>query len=397
MLDTRPNGEIYIGLEHIEPWTGRLLLENQPDTVDSIVSVFGAGDVLFGKLRPYLAKVARPNFHGVCTSEILALRPVTDYAQSYAMYSLLNEEYVRWLDSLTYGAKMPRVSPDQVANTYMPMPPTVEQVAIAAFLDRETAKIDALIEKNEQLIQFLQEKRATLITRAVTKGLDPNVRMKDSGVEWLGEIPEHWEVKRIKHVAPLQGGYAFSSDSFQSDGVAVVRMNNLKRGILDLSEAAHISSSDCIDAFSLKEGDLLLGMSGSIGETGSLGNYAIVRLSDMPCQLNQRVGRFMLSEGLQRDFLLFFMAATPFTEPLLADSIGTAQFNISPQGIGQVEIGLPQLAEQLAIASFLDKETAKLDSLIAKVREAIERLKELRIALISAAVTGKIDVRKEVP
>ena len=200
-LDTKPDNAVYVGLEHIESWTGRLLLETQPESVDSVVSSFVRGDVLFGKLRPYLAKAARPDFDGVCTSEILPLRPTPGCFQSYMMYCLLNALYIRWLDSMTYGTKMPRVSPDQVGSSHAPLPPEFEQRTIATFLDRETAKIDGLVARKERLIQLLQEKRAALITRAVTRGLDPNAPMKDSGVEWLGEIPAHWEVKRLHHRA----------------------------------------------------------------------------------------------------------------------------------------------------------------------------------------------------
>jgi type I restriction enzyme S subunit len=116
-LETKPDDAVYVGLEHIESWTGRLLLENQPESVDSVVAAFKAGDVLFGKLRPYLAKVARPHFDGVCSSEILPLRPTAGCSQDYLMYALLNAPYIRGLDSLTYGTKMPRVSPEQIGNS----------------------------------------------------------------------------------------------------------------------------------------------------------------------------------------------------------------------------------------------------------------------------------------
>ena len=126
-LDTKPDNVAYVGLEHIESWTGRLLLETQPESVDSVVSSFVRGDVLFGKLRPYLAKAARPDFDGVCTSEILSLRPTHGCFQSYVMYCLLNAPYIHWLDSMTYGTKMPRVSPDQVGSSRIPLPPEFEQ------------------------------------------------------------------------------------------------------------------------------------------------------------------------------------------------------------------------------------------------------------------------------
>ena len=171
-LDRKPEGAIYVGLEHIESWTGRLLLNTQPESVDSIVGTFVPGDVLFGKLRPYLAKAARPDFAGVATGEILALRPQSDSSQSYVMYCLLSQSYVRWINVSTFGAKMPRVSPDQVATSSIPIPPIAEQQAIAAFLDRETAKLDSLVARVREAIDRLKELRSALIFSAVTGRID---------------------------------------------------------------------------------------------------------------------------------------------------------------------------------------------------------------------------------
>lgn len=171
-LESKPDDAIYVGLEHIESWTGWLILDRQPEKVDSVVDSFKAGDVLFGKLRPYLAKAARPNFDGVCTSEILAIRPGASCSQSYLMYCLLNTHYIRWLDSMTYGTKMPRVSPEQVRTSFIPMPPLSGQHAIADFLDRETAKIYALIKKIQEAILKLKEYRTALVSAAVTGKID---------------------------------------------------------------------------------------------------------------------------------------------------------------------------------------------------------------------------------
>ena len=393
-LGVKPEDATYIGLENIESWTGRLLIQDQPESVESAVGRFEAGDVLFGKLRPYLAKAARPEFSGVSTSEILALRPV-EYSQSYLLYSLLNKSYIHWVDMLTYGTKMPRVSPDQVGNSFTPLPPLSEQRAIAAFLDRETARIDALVAKKERLIELLQEKRTSLISHAVTKGLDPDVPLKASGVEWLGEIPVHWEIMRLKQASRIQGGFAFSTDSFGNEGIPVVRMNNIRRGVLDLDNVVRIPEHKCKDAFALNEGDIIYGLSGSIGDTGSLGNYAVVRKGDTPAQLNQRVARFRpMIDRITEKFLIGSLQTSVFYEQVLSYTTGTAQFNVSTNDIGNVVLALPPIKEHRAIAAFLDRETAPIDSLVAKVRKAIDRLKELRTVLISAAVTGKIDVRQ---
>ena len=163
--------QTYIGLENIESWTGRLLLQDQPENVDSSVGLFQAGDVLFGKLRPYLAKAARPDFSGVSTGELIVLRPM-EYSSDYLFYFLLNKSYIRWVDTLAYGTKMPRVSPGQVWNSMVPCPPLPEQTAIAAFLDRETAKIDALVAKIKEAIARLKEYRVALVSAAVTGKID---------------------------------------------------------------------------------------------------------------------------------------------------------------------------------------------------------------------------------
>ena len=170
-LTSVPSGQVFIGLENIEPQTGRLLLRTPASKVESTVNWFAAGDVLFGKLRPYLAKVGRPTVSGVCTTEIVALQPV-GCSQAYLFYALLNDSFIRWLDSLTFGSKMPRVSPEQVANAFIAIPPEVEQQAIADFLDRETAKIDALVAKVREAIERLKEYRLALISAAVTGKID---------------------------------------------------------------------------------------------------------------------------------------------------------------------------------------------------------------------------------
>ena len=229
-LDNKSEDVVYVGLENIEPWTGELFLDRQPESVDSTVVTFNAGDVLFGKLRPYLAKAAHPDFDGTATSEVLVLRPRSEFSQNYLTYCLLNAPYIRWVNTLTYGAKMPRVSPVEVTCSFMPLPPLPEQRAIAAFLDRETAKIDALASKKERLVELLREKRTAFISHAVTKGLDPDTPMKDSGVEWLGEIPAHWEAVRLRYLVSMRAGIGITSAEIDEIGEYPVFGGNGIRG-----------------------------------------------------------------------------------------------------------------------------------------------------------------------
>jgi Restriction endonuclease S subunits len=175
----------YIALENIESWTGKYkqsIGEIQPE---SMVNIFCENNVIFGKLRPYLAKVYQTNNDGVCSSEFFVLKP-KDLTPEYLFDFLLNREFIDIINSSTYGAKMPRANWDFFGNQMISIPSLPEQTAIASFLDRETTRIDALIEKKQRQIELLQEKRAALISQAVTKGLDPTVPMKGFGcaVAW---------------------------------------------------------------------------------------------------------------------------------------------------------------------------------------------------------------------
>ncbi len=366
-LANKPEGATYVGLENIEPWTGELLLDYQPDSVDSTVVTFSPGDVLFGKLRPYLAKVASPDFEGTATSEVLVMQPLEECSQSYLAYCLLNAPYIRWIDTLTYGAKMPRVSPDEVACSAITLPPLPEQRAIAAFLDRETARIDALVAKKERLIELLQEKRTALITRAVTKGINPDAPMKDPGVEWLGEIPAHWEVKPLSRVVTFQRGHDLPSDLREEGDVPVIS-----------SSGDFTTHSEAI----AKAPGIVT------GRYGTIGNFYLMDEDYWP--LNTTLYSISL-QGNEPRFLQFFL--THLSPLFLIYASKSAVPGVDRNDVHAVHAVVPPLTEQQAIADFLHRETAKLDSLVAKVREAIERLRELRSALISAAVTGQIDVR----
>lgn len=390
---SKPEEATYVGLEHIQPWTGQLILGNQPDSVDSTVTSFDAGDVLFGKLRPYLAKSARPDFSGVATSEILSLRPLSDCLQSYLMYCLLNEAYIRWIDVFTYGARMPRISPDQVGNSLMPLPPMAEQQAIAAFLDRETAKIDALVTKKERLIELLQEKRTALISRAVSKGLDPNAPLKDSGVEWLGEIPAHWEVRKLKTIVPdITVGIVVTPAKYYVDqGVPCLRSLNIAQGRISTEDLVFISQK----ANQLHEKSQIFAGDVVVVRTGRAGVAVVVppELDGANCIDLLIVRR---SEHLNPEFYYYVMNSQVVSLQVSLDSVGAIQEHYNTSTLGNLLIPCIPYNEQRAIAAYLNRETMKIDSLVSRVREAMGQLKELRTALISAAVTGRIDVREEV-
>lgn len=239
-VDGSEDGRPYIGLENIESWTGKRLGvsaavsgESSAETVEgtSLSNTFEPGDVLFGKLRPYLAKAWVAEFPGRSTTELLVMQPV-EAESRFLRYVCLWRDFVDTVDASTFGSKMPRADWDFIGNMPIPVPDWPTQRAIADYLDRETARIDALIVAKERLLGLLAEKRRALITRAVTRGLDPAVPMRDSGIPWLGKIPAHWDLKR--------GKWLFTERAERSvDGEETLLSLRMERGLVphnDVSE-----------------------------------------------------------------------------------------------------------------------------------------------------------------
>ncbi|MBN1992413.1 MAG: restriction endonuclease subunit S [Anaerolineae bacterium] len=284
-------------------------------------------------------------------------------------------------------------------NSLFLIPPLAEQQAIANFLDQETAVIDTLIAKKRQLIERLQEKRTTLISHAVTKGLDPTAPMKDSGVEWLGEIPEHWQLVKIKFIANPRGdaiktgpfGSQLLSSEMMSGEIKVYNQRNVIDRDLTQGEN-YISKEKYADlrAFTVYPGDILITTRGTIGrcvivpddaELGIL-HPCLMRIQPNPQKLFSRFLVLLIQDSFLIQSQLFEMSNSTTIEVIYS---GTMR---------EVKIPLPDISEQIAIVAYLDREITHLGTLIERVEQAIERLKEYRTALISAAVTGKIDVRE---
>jgi len=245
-----------------------------------------------------------------------------------------------------------------------------EQRTIASFLDRETARIDELVAKKERLIELLQERRTALITHAVTKGLDSTVAMKDSGVEWIGEIPAHWEVKALRHAVLFQRGYDLPSDAREEGTVPVVSSS----GVSSIHSQAIATAPGIVT-----------------GRYGTIGTFHL--LSEDYWPLNTTLYSIDLN-GNEPRFLRYML--THLSPLFTLNSMKSAVPGVDRNDIHPLATAVPPIDEQYEIADFLDHETARIDALAAKVREAIDRLKEYRTALISAAVIGKIDVREEV-
>ena len=285
---------------------------------------------------------------------------------------------------------LPSMTQTSLNNLIFAAPEYEEQTAIADYLDTQTAQIDALIDKQQNLLAKLAEQRSSVITQAVTRGLNPNAPMKESGVAWLGEVPSHWEIWKITHAINLIGsGTTPKSDNAEYyDGeILWVTTSELRESLISDTKQK-ISDSAIKDYSALKKypkNSVAIAMYGAtIGRLGILEKEAT---------FNQACCVFGNSDILHYKFLFYWLWQR--RPALISLSNGGGQPNLSQDDLKKIKIPLPPLAEQTAIADYLDEQTAHIDGLSQKVEQAIGRLKEYRTALITQAVTGKIKVITE--
>jgi type I restriction enzyme, S subunit len=271
------------------------------------------------------------------------------------------------------------------------LPPLPEQQAIANFLDYKTKQIDDLIAKKETLLEKLDEKRTAIISHAVTKGLDPNVPMKDSGIEWLGEIPEHWEVKRFKFLLsePFKYGANEAAEINDPNLPRYIRITDVKDDGSLREDTFRSLPENIAKDYLLEEGDILLARSGA-----TVGKTFIYSKSWGKAAYAGYLIRARVSGQNSSDFIYKFLQSKLYFDWVKSIFIQATIQNISAEKYSNLFITTPPLPEQQAIANFLDHKTKQIDQQKLKIQQAIDRLKEYRTALITNAVTGKIDVRQ---
>lgn len=293
------------------------------------------------------------------------------------------------------SASMQNLSQEEFLRFMLPLPAHDEQTAIAAFIDRETAKIDALLAEQEKLIALLAEKRQATISYAVTKGLDPDAPMKGSSVVWLGEVPAHWDVVPLKwlldNVKAGPFGSALTKDIYVSSGYRVYGQEQVIPA--DFSRGDYYISDETygeLQQYAVKPGDILISC------VGTFGKIAIVPQGVEPGIINPRLIRLRAGALLDSEFLTVVLRSSIVFEQFAMVSRGGTMDTINIGTLNAITLALPPLHEQSEILAFLAKEVAKLDVLSSAADQAITLLKERRSALIAAAVTGKIDVRSAI-
>ena len=330
---------------------------------------------------------------GIITSAYTCLEVNKQMNDKFAHYVLYGYDLLKVFYQLGAGVRQTMKFED-LRRLLVLVPPLPEQQAIAAYLDRQTAKIDALIAKKQQLLDLLAEKRAALISQAVTKGLNPNVEMKDSGVAWLGQVPNHWRVKRLKYIATIQNGLTLGQkyEGLSTISRPYLRVANVQDGYLDLNDVAEINLPiEKVSQYRLENGDVLMTEGGDFDKLGR----GYVWEGQIEGCLHQNHIFVVRPDSNQLDS--YFLSA------LLMSSHGKNYFTSTSQQTTNLAttnatklkafpILLPPIQEQKEILAYIDKQTRWLIQLENKVTAAIEHLQEYRAALISSVVTGKVKV-----
>jgi type I restriction enzyme, S subunit len=350
------------------------------------------GDILFPRTGSVgLVGVAKNDMKAVFASYLIRFRFSDKTENSFMRYYFISEAFLNGLFSDLHGGVNQNIHAENIKDQWISLPSLLEQTTIATYLDQKTTQIDDLIAKKERLIQLLEEERTAIINQAVTKGLDPTVPMKDSGIEWLGEIPEHWELWKISHAFKRIGSGTTpesGNPTYHENGT----INWLNTGDLNDGEVAscnkRITEQAMIDYTSLKlfpAGSLIMAMYGAtIGKTG------IIKFETTT---NQACCVFCEGEIIDLKFLQYWFLAKK--ENIINLAIGGGQPNISQNILKDIRVNCPEISEQIRIVQYLDSSTKEVDLVISKTNEEIELLKEYKTALISEVVTGKVDVRYE--
>ena len=351
------------------------------------------GDVIVSTVRTYLRAIARivePEENLVVSTGFAVIRPSERIFHGFLGYLLSANFFVDEVISKSVGVSYPAINASDLVSIKVPVPTIEEQQTIAAFLDRETGKIDTLIAEQQRLVELLAEKRQAVISHAVTKGLNPNATMKDSGIEWLDVVPEHWEVKRLKTLSPFisVGIVVNPSEYVSGEGLPFIYGGDITEGKIAFETSRRITDVDSRrnEKTRLSAGDLLTVRVGAPGITAVVppecegGNCASV--------MHVRKGNF------NSQWLCYSMNDKTVRYQVEVVQYGAAQEQFNIGHAINFWIATPPLEEQNAIAAFLDTVTAKFATLTAEANRAIALLQEHRSTLISAAVTGKIDVRR---
>ncbi|QUY40692.1 restriction endonuclease subunit S [Acaryochloris marina] len=367
---------------------------NKPSDDLSAYQLVEVGDLAINKMKAWQGSVAISNYRGIVSPAYHVYSSQNKESSRYLHHLFRCNEYIAGYLSNSKGIRVNQWDLDPQQHSRMPilLPPISEQQQIARFLDRETARIDALIAEQERLIELLKEKRQAVISHAVTKGLDPTAPMKDSGVEWLGEVPKHWQITRIGWQCLVGNGCTPSRDNLAYwENGDYPWLNSSKVNLERVIEADQFVTEQALKECALpivKPGTVLIAITGE-GKTRGMAT-----ITEIEATINQHLA-YIEHEGinLSHDFLHDWLSANYLRLRYESEGWGSTKAAITCRDLRAFSLPLPPMSEQREICRFIKKKVSLLNELVSQSKENVCLLQERRSALISAAVTGKIDVR----
>jgi type I restriction enzyme S subunit len=348
------------------------------------------GDVIVSTVRTYLraiAPISRPDSNMVVSTGFAVVRPRQGLLPRYAAYALQDPTFIEEVVANSEGVAYPGISPAKLATLRVAVPPLSAQAPIADYLDSETARIDTLIDRKQRFIDLLLEKRTALIAHAVTKGLDPDVEMKDSGYSFIGSVPSHWDVLPLKRVSAIRYGLA-EPPAELADGLPMIRATNVFTGTISEVDMKYVDPREVPEGRNarLAAGEIVVVRSGAC-----TGDSAII-----PPTYDGAIAGFdmvVTAAGSDPDFLAWVLLSAPVVKAQIEPArTRAAQPHLNAEELGSCVVAVPPRLEQQDIARQIDLSISELDTLVDRTRQSIELLREYRAALISAAVTGQIDI-----
>ncbi|QEZ44128.1 restriction endonuclease subunit S [Cupriavidus oxalaticus] len=355
------------------------------------------GDLTYNMMRAWQGGFGTVTVCGMVSPAYVVARPMRDFLTSHIEMLLRTPMAISEIKRYSRGITdfRLRLYWEDFKGLQIALPPLAEQLAIASFLVRETGKIDALIAEQKELLSLLAEKRQATISHAVTRGLNPSAPMKESGVAWLGEVPTHWEVKPLRYCIDFQEGPGILAVDFHDEGVPLLRVSGVQQYWANLEGCNYLDPEKVTEKwghFRVEKEDLLISASASMGTVCEVGDEVVgaipytglIRLRGVPGEMT-------------KGFIRHLAISSQFSVQIELLKAGATIQHFGPTHLSQMLVAKPPTEEQGRISEFVDSELLKLDTLKAEVEHAIDLLTERRSALITAAVTGKIDVRNAVP
>jgi type I restriction enzyme S subunit len=366
---------------------------NKPSDDLSVYQLVIPGDLAINKMKAWQGSVAISEHRGIVSPAYFVYEALHNASSRYLHYLMRSLRYITGYMSVSKGIRVNQWDLEPQLHSRMPLtvPPIEEQTQIAAFLDRETAKIDELVAEQRRLMELLKEKRQAVISHAVTQGLDPDAPMKPSGIEWLGDVPAHWEVRRLKSLVeePLKYGANESAELDDRTLPRFVRITDIDDtgGLRD--ETFKSLPVEVAEPYLLNDGDVLLARSGAtVGKS-----FIYSKQWGIACFAGYLIRARLRPNICFAQWLYSFCQTNEYWSYIFGTQIQATIQNVSAEKYANLYLPLPPTTEQADIIELLRTELTKFDTLAAEVQLAIDLLQERRTALISAAVTGQIDVR----